>query len=127
MVIRNLLQEACMKKIAVCLLVMSLALLMLSTQSFSAGESEQGRIVYEAFCTSCHGANGGGDGPEAAGLNPAPMNLTDSAVTADLTSQDIERAVIMGKTDTAMKGFGGLLTKEDMENLFAYLSALTGK
>ncbi len=100
---------------------------MIASLVYSAGDPTKGRTVYEAFCINCHGVNGGGDGPDAAALNPKPTNFTDPAVTANLTPQDIERAVIMGKPDTAMKGFGSILTKDDIENLFSYLNTLMGK
>lgn len=33
-------------------------------------------LDYATYCASCHGASGRGDGPAAAGLDPAPANLT---------------------------------------------------
>ena len=116
-----------MKKMVIISLVVSLFTLMIALQSFGGGDVTKGRIVYEAFCINCHGVTGGGDGPNAAALNPKPTNLTDKAATSNLTPQDIERAVVMGKPDTAMKGYGGILTKEDIEDLFAYLNTLMGK
>ncbi|MBI4236743.1 MAG: CopD family protein [Chloroflexi bacterium] len=35
-----------------------------------------GRLLYEGQCTVCHGAAGHGDGPQAAGLTPPPLDLT---------------------------------------------------
>ncbi|MGO9056872.1 MAG: c-type cytochrome [Candidatus Binataceae bacterium] len=36
---------------------------------------EQGHILYMAFCASCHGTTGEGDGPAAAALSTRPSNL----------------------------------------------------
>lgn len=35
-----------------------------------------GRALYTEFCQSCHGADGKGGGPDAAGLARAPADLT---------------------------------------------------
>ncbi len=116
-----------MKKIVFGLSVISLTTFLISSYALCAGGPEKGRTVYQAFCVTCHGFNGGGDGPEAAGLNPKPTNFTNQVAVANLTPQDIERAVITGKQDTAMKGFGSILTKDDIDNLFAYLNTIIAK
>lgn len=36
----------------------------------------QGKETYTTICASCHGADGMGEGPAAAGLNPQPRNFT---------------------------------------------------
>ncbi len=36
----------------------------------------KGKTLYEQQCVACHGAQGRGDGPAGAGLNPKPRNLT---------------------------------------------------
>ena len=38
----------------------------------------QGAQLYAQQCASCHGANGDGNGPAAAGLEPPPIAFTDS-------------------------------------------------
>lgn len=116
-----------MRKIGFFLVVFSLTILSIGSLSFAGGDPAKGRTVYEAFCVGCHGFNGKGDGPDAADMNPRPTDLTDPAVVGKLTPQDIERVVVIGKPDTAMRGFGSILTKDDMEDLFAYLNSLMGK
>ena len=116
-----------MKKYGISLMAFSLISLLSSSLSFGAGDSGKGKIVYGAFCVSCHGINGGGDGPDAATMTPKSTNFTDPAATINLTPQDIERAVLTGKPGTAMKAFGGILLKEDFENLATYLNSLMNK
>lgn len=36
----------------------------------------EGRKIYSTVCVTCHGADGKGDGPAAASLNPHPRNFT---------------------------------------------------
>ena len=38
-----------------------------------------GQKLYTQYCASCHGADGKGNGPEAAKLNPKPGDLTQIA------------------------------------------------
>ncbi len=38
-----------------------------------------GKTIYDDKCAACHGANGRGDGPAAAALNPKPANLADKS------------------------------------------------
>lgn len=116
-----------MKRYGASLIAFSLTVFLSSVLSFGAGDPVKGKTVYEAFCVSCHGINGGGDGPDAATLTPKPTSFTDPAATANLTLQDIERAVLTGKPGTAMKAFGGILLKEDFENLATYLNGLMNK
>ena len=41
--------------------------------------AESGRDMFKAYCASCHGANGVGNGPAAAGLKTRPTDLTHLA------------------------------------------------
>lgn len=52
------------------------------TKPFQQADARRGAIVYKEYCTQCHGPNGGGDGPGAAGLDPKP------AVHAELPLSD---------------------------------------
>jgi mono/diheme cytochrome c family protein len=37
---------------------------------------QSGMALYDKYCTSCHGSDGRGKGPQAAGLPKAPTDLT---------------------------------------------------
>lgn len=40
------------------------------------GDPEKGRVMFQRYCASCHGATGKGDGPLAKVLVPKPADLT---------------------------------------------------
>lgn len=53
---------------------------------------EQGRADYQAFCASCHGLGGRGDGPAAPALNQVPADLTGIAARRGGVFPDAEIA-----------------------------------
>lgn len=81
-----------------------------------------GRELYQARCMACHGVNGDGDGPQAAGLNPPPARLT---LHVPLHSDgDIFAFIENGLPGTAMPAWRGTLTEEQMWHLVNYLRTL---
>ncbi len=77
----------------VCLLIA--LLLMILVRAFAAeSEADQGRVVYQKWCTPCHGTGLGKPGTNAAaahGLKPAVLEQR-----TDLTPKMIETAVRKG-------------------------------
>ncbi|MDZ7379145.1 MAG: c-type cytochrome, partial [candidate division KSB1 bacterium] len=43
---------------------------------YAAATVATGETLFRTHCTVCHGLDGRGDGPAAAGLNPRPADLT---------------------------------------------------
>ncbi len=68
--------------------------------------------LYSARCASCHGADGRGDGPQSAGLDPPPADLTDFAALSDQSPLDAYRRVTYGVAGTAMPAFEELTFEE---------------
>ncbi len=52
--------------------------------------------LFATKCAACHGVNGDGTGPGAAGLNPKPRNYHDKAWQASTTDEEIEKAIVYG-------------------------------
>jgi high-affinity iron transporter len=73
----------------------------------------RGAAVYQASCAQCHGDLGRGDGRAAAGLNPAPSNLTDAEQLRDASPLDFFRRATIGVAGTAMPAFEQTLSDED--------------
>jgi mono/diheme cytochrome c family protein len=104
------------------------------------GDSLIGKDSFEAYCASCHGVDGHGDGPVAASLRNIPTDLT---VLARRNGNSFPRervtAVLMGTTrtvaahgTTAMPIWGPLFrifesdarAKVRIDNLVSYLETL---
>ena len=75
---------------------------------------ELGRDVYNYRCYFCHGYSGDGKTLASTYLSPPPRNFT--ATSPDELSRDaMLHAVKFGKENTAMKGFEGLISDEEIE------------
>lgn len=57
---------------------------------------EQAKKMFETVCAMCHGADGTGNGPAAANLNPKPRNYTDPAWQATVTDEEIRKIILLG-------------------------------
>jgi mono/diheme cytochrome c family protein len=66
----------------------------------------RGRKLFQENCASCHGDDGRGNGPAAAGLRPAPRNFTSSSGwTKGYRLTDMYRTISSGVKDTSMAAF----------------------
>src|SRR5688572_4926949 len=81
----------------------------LGGQTIPAALLEEGRIAYQHYCRACHGDDGNGRGPAAAGLLPQPRDFTKGAFkfasveNGQLpTDADLKRIVKHGLGGTAM-------------------------
>ncbi len=52
--------------------------------------------LFAGRCAVCHGAEGGGDGPTAAALDPKPRAFTDAVWQASMTDEAIIKVVTEG-------------------------------
>ena len=83
---------------------------------------DQGRAIYHGHCAGCHGVDGGGDGPAAAGMTPAPTNFK-TATPSTLTDNTIQQAVLVGKPPV-MRGYATILTASEINAVVDYLRTL---
>jgi mono/diheme cytochrome c family protein len=85
-------------------------------------------ILYQRWCASCHGQNGGGDGPNAKYL-PAPPAIHRSAAQMSMRSDDAlfdaiaGGGAVMGKS-ARMPAFGATLAPAEIRSLVAYIRNL---
>ena len=85
-----------------------------------------GKGTYEVTCAPCHGANGKGDGPAAAALNPKPRDHTNGAYMNKLTNQHIFDVI---KGGGAQFGYPGMpaqpqLADDTVKNVIAFVRSL---
>lgn len=106
---------------------------------------EKGRAAYDRLCAFCHGAEGAGDGPAAAYLNPPPRDFTMGLYkwkTSPFdeyapTEGDLERMIAGmrshdaiegwdGMNNTSMPGWADVMGKKEMAQVAAYILGLAG-
>ena len=51
---------------------------------------------FKALCSTCHGADGRGDGPAGKALKPPPANFTDPAFQKSRTDEQLAKTILEG-------------------------------
>lgn len=73
-----------------------------------APDLRAGAALYRAQCAGCHGAEGRGDGPAAAGLEPAPTAFSDRERHGRRSVHGLYATITLGVEGTAMPAFAAL-------------------
>lgn len=81
--------------------------------------------AFTTVCATCHGANGAGDGPGAAALNPKPANFSEASFWEGKTDEELIKAIREGGASVGksplMPAWGGLYDQAKAEALLAYI------
>ena len=81
--------------------------------------SDPGMRPYNANCASCHGKDG--KGATDRGKAKHLKDLTDPAVQASLTDEQITTIINDGSPNKAMKGYKGKITDDQIKAIVAYV------
>jgi len=84
---------------------------------------EKAKQLYAEQCSSCHGVEGYGDGPAAAGMEPAPINFHDIERYKQRTLFGLYSTITQGVSDTSMKAYDQL-SDDDRWSLAFYVGSL---
>ena len=90
----------------------------------------KGKAIFEGkgTCFTCHGMEGKGDGPAAAGLDPSPRNFTNPAFHGARTDGELMYVLKNGSPGTAMMPLvGSAITEEDGWLVLLYVRSLGKK
>jgi len=101
----------------------------------SAEALNHGLKLFNRYCASCHGYDGGGAGPAARNLDPKPrdfraaqflyLSAGASAGDGDLpTDGDLKATIRNGVTSRGMPAWGGL-RDEDLDALVSYIKTFS--
>lgn len=73
-----------------------------------APSAARGAELYRAQCATCHGANGDGHGPAAAGLDPPPIAFTDRDRALQRSVFGLQQVIAQGLDGTSMQSYAEL-------------------
>jgi mono/diheme cytochrome c family protein len=120
-----------------CALALGAALVAAAPQ---AQTDDMSRTDYQAFCSSCHGSAGHGDGPLAASMRAKPADLTQVKAKNDgvFPKDRIVKFVTNGHESAGMPAWGDVFAKSQqsvgpdaarlrVEALVQYLETLQAK
>src|SRR6185369_6097195 len=79
-----------------------------------AADASRGRQIYARTCSVCHGDRGAGSMWASANLRPAPRDFSAPQARAELTRERMLASVAGGRPGTAMSGYGGKFSAEDI-------------
>lgn len=81
-------------------------------------------VLYQTACANCHGPDGRGDGPSAAGLRPAPRDFAARPWRRDRTPESARRVIADGLPGTAMPAGKAAFSPAELDALAAHVLAL---
>ncbi|GAB4377153.1 MAG: cytochrome c/FTR1 family iron permease [Salibacteraceae bacterium] len=85
-----------------------------------------GKNVYRTHCASCHGMWGGGDGPQAKGLQPQPAAFNTNETMGDVSPFQVFNTALLGIPGTPMASFKHLGEEQLWDVAFYILSIRYG-
>ena len=101
--------------------------LFLSSQLI-AEDGEKGEMLYQAYCTQCHGKNGDGWGVNAASMDVLPKDHTDTKEMISRTDDDIFKAIKEGgkavSKSSLMPNWDANMTDDEIRDLVAYVRTI---
>ncbi|MDD5433891.1 MAG: cytochrome c [Nitrospira sp.] len=97
-----------------------------ATQSWAAGDAAKGEKIFKANCVVCHGPEGNGKGPAAAGMTPSPRNFTSATEMKGITEARLHKSITEGRPGTPMVSFAKTLKPGDIDDVIAYIEKFGG-
>jgi mono/diheme cytochrome c family protein len=86
-----------------------------------AADASRGRQIYARTCSVCHGDRGAGSMWASANLRPAPRDFSAPQARTELTRERMLASVAGGRPGTAMSGYGGKFSAEDIAAVVDYI------
>lgn len=84
----------------------------------------RGRLVFQNYCTLCHGKEGKGDGRAAKLHSPPPFNLTKSVAPREYIAQVLRKGGEAMNRGKGMPPWGEQLTDEQINDTLNYLFSI---
>lgn len=111
--------------------ILALTLLVVTTGSpaLQAADAENGRTLYKGYCAQCHGLEGDGFGVNAADMEVAPKDHTETAEMQARSDADLFKAIKKGgkavDKSVLMPNWDSNLSDAEIDDLVSYLRVLS--
>lgn len=96
--------------------------------SAQASNIENGKALYELYCTQCHGLSGDGKGMNASAMTVQPRNHNDRAEMSTRSDEELFKAIKHGgqavNKSVLMPNWDGNMTDAEIEDVIQYLRLL---
>jgi mono/diheme cytochrome c family protein len=102
------------------------AVMGISITAQAQGSASAGRQIFMQNCVVCHGPEGKGDGPGAAGLNPKPANFSEPqrrATPEDTQVRIVTNGGASAKLSPIMPAFNETLTPQQVRDVVTFIRA----
>lgn len=97
----------------------------------SAADVRRGAATYKELCAKCHGAQGRGDGREAATLKTKPRDFKDCARMAKFADAELFRVIKDGgeaaKLSADMPSYSDAMEDDEIQDLVLFVRSLCPK
>ncbi len=92
------------------------------TNPLSADAANDGALIFQGYCESCHGPQGRGDGYAGQSLDPKPKDL--SKLEAIASDDYLFWRIAEGKPGTSMVAWRGILEDDQIWQVVAFIRTL---
>lgn len=90
---------------------------------FPAAAASDAQRLYQLNCAACHGERGDGRSRAQFGLDPPPRDFTTASAWQELSRERMILSVTHGRPGTAMVGWGGRLSTDEIAGIVDHIRA----
>ncbi len=108
---------------------LAILLILLLIPGVAVAQDDVGKVLYDKYCSHCHGYEGDGEGVAASRLKPLPRDFTSGKYKVRTTpsgfvptDDDIKNAIVRGLPYSSMPAFTNFNAAE-LDSLVVYLKA----
>lgn len=109
-------------------IALSAILLAIGASTVAAADTDEGRHLYQTYCTQCHGIEGNGKGINSTHMSVIPRAHTDRTEMSGRSDDQLFKVVKHGgksiNQSILMPAWGGNLSDEQINALVRYLRKL---
>jgi mono/diheme cytochrome c family protein len=110
------------------LILLSLLTLLAQPNRLLAADVAAGRVLYQQYCSVCHGSQGKGNGPAASTMHPKPRDHTDGQYMNALSDAHLTKVISEGgaavQLSPLMPSWKGVLSPQQIADVIAYVRTL---